>query len=122
MYDHAMDGVKNHLVGYSHPSHLTFIGELPSGVSSALLPKMDHLVCFLGGNLALGATEGKTVLEAKKKGWSKRQQEDFELAEELTRTCFEMYNVTATGLAPEIVRFNTDVDKDEDIIIRHLDR
>jgi len=35
--------------------------------------------------------------------------EDLKLAEELGRTCYEMYNVTATGLAPEIAYFNTDV-------------
>ena len=28
-------------------------------------PKMDHLVCFLPGVLALGATRGKTEREAK---------------------------------------------------------
>lgn len=32
--------------------------------------------------------------------------EDLQLAEELARTCYEMYEVTATGLAPEIAYFN----------------
>src|SRR5262245_53042642 len=122
MYDQAMDGVKHHLVGDSYPSHFTFVGELPSGISSNLSPKMDHLVCFLAGNLALGATEGKTLKEATRKGWTKRQQDDLDLAEALTRTCFEMYNTTDTGLAPEIVRFNTDINKDEDITIKVNDR
>jgi endoplasmic reticulum Man9GlcNAc2 1,2-alpha-mannosidase len=123
MYDHAMDGVKQHLVGHSYPSQFAFVGELPSGISSsALSPKMDHLVCFLGGNLALGATEGKTLKEARSKGWTTRQQEDFELAEALTRSCAEMYNITETGIAPEIVRFNTDTTKDEDITIKPNDR
>jgi len=126
MYDHAMDGVKKHLVGYSHPSKLTYIGELHSGVGSPLSPKMDHLVCFLAGNLALGATDGHTLAslrEAKTSNvMSQRQLSDLQLAEELAQTCFQMYNVTATGLAPEIVRFNVDVNKDEDIIIRPADR
>jgi endoplasmic reticulum Man9GlcNAc2 1,2-alpha-mannosidase len=123
MYDHAMNGVKRHLVGYSYPSHFTFIGELPTGVAtSGLSPKMDHLVCFLGGNLALGATEGKTLEQARKKGWTIRQQEDLDLAEALTQSCVEMYNITATGLAPEIVRFNTDISKNEDITIKPNDR
>jgi endoplasmic reticulum Man9GlcNAc2 1,2-alpha-mannosidase len=123
MYDHAISGVKRHLVGYSYPSHFTFIGELPTGVAtSGLSPKMDHLVCFLGGNLALGATEGKTLEEARKKGWTIRQQEDLDLAEALTQSCVEMYNITATGLAPEIVRFNTDISKNEDITIKPNDR
>jgi endoplasmic reticulum Man9GlcNAc2 1,2-alpha-mannosidase len=122
MYDDSMEGVKRHLVGYSYPSHFTFVGELPSGVSSILSPKMDHLVCFLGGNLALGATEGKTLAEARKQGWTIQQQEDLDLAEALTRSCVEMYNITQTGIAPEIVRFNTDTSKSEDITIKPNDR
>jgi len=122
MYDHAMSGVKRHLVGYSYPSHFTFVGELPQGVGSTLSPKMDHLVCFLGGNLALGATEGKSLAEARKKGWTVKQQADLDLAEELTRSCFEMYNMTQTGIAPEIVKFNTDTSKNEDITIKPSDR
>jgi endoplasmic reticulum Man9GlcNAc2 1,2-alpha-mannosidase len=122
MYDDAMDGVKRRLVGYSYPSHLTFVGELSSITADVLSPKMDHLVCFLGGNFALGATEGKTLAQAKKEGWTLQQQEDFNLAEEITRSCFEMYNVTATGIAPEIVRFNMDTSNDEDITIRPNDR
>jgi len=83
---------------------------------------MDHLVCFLGGNLALGATEGKTLAEARKNGWTVKQQADLDLAEELTRSCFEMYNMTQTGIAPEIVKFNTDTSKNEDITIKPSDR
>jgi len=122
MYDHAMDGVKRRLVGYSYPSHFTFIGELSSISASMLSPKMDHLVCFLGGNFALGATEGKPITQAKEGGWTVRQQEDFNLGEEIARSCFEMYNVTATGIAPEIVRFNTDTSKNDDITIKPNDR
>jgi len=123
MYDHAMNGVKKHLVGYSHPSQYTFVGELPNGISSsALSPKMDHLVCFLGGNLALGATDGKTLKEARQSGWTIKQQEDLDLAEALTRSCFEMYNMTESGIAPEIVYFNTDPKKDVDMTIKANDR
>lgn len=123
MYDQAMNGVKRHLVGYSYPNHYTFIGELPQGISSSTLsPKMDHLVCFLGGNFALGATEGLTLKEAREEGWSVRQQEDLDLAEAITRSCVEMYNITETGLAPEIVRFNTDTTKNDDITIKPNDR
>jgi len=123
MYDQAMNGVKQHLVGYSYPSHFTFVGELPNGISSSTLsPKMDHLVCFLGGNFALGATEGKTLKEARAEGWTAGQQDDLDLAEAITRSCVEMYNITETGIAPEIVRFNTDVTKNEDITIKPNDR
>lgn len=35
--------------------------------------------------------------------------EHLKLAEELAKTCFEMYSVTSTGLAPEIAYFNVEV-------------
>lgn len=35
--------------------------------------------------------------------------ENLKLAEELAKTCFEMYSVTATGLAPEIAYFSVKV-------------
>ena len=80
---------------------------------------MDHLVCFLGGNLALGATQGETVDEARKaesgSKWGQRQEDDLRMARDLTRTCYEMYNVTATKLAPEIAYFNMEEDADKNI-------
>ncbi|KAL7270982.1 mannosyl-oligosaccharide alpha-1,2-mannosidase [Rhizina undulata] len=135
LYLESLAGIKKHLVTQSHPNHLTFISELPNGIGGEPSPKMDHLVCFLPGNIALGATEGLTVAEARRAGegakWGSRQEEDMKLARELTRTCFEMYNVTLTGLAPEIAWFNThhgggtsdggDVDYREDIVIKPRD-
>lgn len=35
--------------------------------------------------------------------------ENLKLAEDLVKTCFEMYSVTSTGLAPEIAYFNVEV-------------
>ena len=35
--------------------------------------------------------------------------ENLKLAEDLAKTCFEMYSVTSTGLAPEIAYFHTKV-------------
>lgn len=126
MYDEAMNGVKHRLVSQSQPNGLVFVGERPHGPSDELDPKMDHLVCFLAGNLALGATRGLTIKEAMEKDLlSVSDLEDLKLAEELGRTCYEMYNVTATGLAPEIAYFNTDIgDMDveggrEDSVYKH---
>lgn len=113
MYDEAMAGVKKHLIAKSHPSHLTFIGELPGGIGGEFSPKMDHLVCFMAGSFALGATEGLPLSVARKSPtWGAQQEEDMRLARELMRTCYEMYAVTPTGLAPEIVWFNMRHDKD----------
>lgn len=35
--------------------------------------------------------------------------ENLKLAEDLAKTCYEMYSVTSTGLAPEIAYFNFEV-------------
>eukprot|EP00850_Spirogloea_muscicola_P023238 SM000340S12928 [mRNA] locus=s340:370:4401:- [translate_table: standard] len=108
-YDEAMDGVRAHLVAKSKPGGLTFVGELPGGPVGELHPKMDHLVCFLAGTLALGATDGlpKSVVVQHAGSLSDRQWRDLLLAELLCETCYQMYDVTATRLAPEIAYFNT---------------
>jgi mannosyl-oligosaccharide alpha-1,2-mannosidase len=69
---------------------------------------MDHLVCYLPGAIALGATGGLTEAEARKEpDWGRAQENQMELARELMKTCWGMYRVTKTGLAPEIVWFET---------------
>lgn len=62
------------------------------------------------GTLALGATKGLTKEKALKENLlSFEDLENLKLAEDLAKTCFEMYEVTATGLAPEIAYFHTKV-------------
>lgn len=136
MYEEAMKGVKHLLVRKSIPSGLIFVGELPYGASGEFSPKMDHLVCFLPGTLALGATKGLTKSKATKENLlSFEDLENLRLAEELAKTCFEMYSVTSTGLAPEIAYFhiedffeggldggNKSSEYSNDIIIKPADR
>lgn len=105
MYNEAVVGIKNHLVAHSEPNKLTYIGEkVPK--SNDLSPKMDHLVCFAGGMFALGATGGVPVDVARRTKWTVAQENELQLGMELTHTCFEMYNQTASGLAPEIAHFH----------------
>ncbi|CAM9931533.1 unnamed protein product, partial [Hapterophycus canaliculatus] len=92
-----------------------FVGELVDDTFSA---KMDHLVCFLPGTLALGYLQGAAGREDEK---------HLNLARELMETCFQMYQRTETGLAPEIVHFNTrdsfaDKGGDGDMVIKRRDR
>ncbi|PON44261.1 Glycoside hydrolase [Trema orientale] len=136
MYEVAMKGVRHLLVRKSIPNGLVFVGELPYGPKGDFSPKMDHLVCFLSGTLALGATKGLTKEKAMKENLLNFEDlENFKLAEDLAKTCFEMYSVTSTGLAPEIAYFHTeeysegDLDGGNqnseyvnDIIIKHADR
>jgi hypothetical protein len=107
MWSEALAGVKKHLVTATKHSKLQFVAELPNGIGSALSPKMDHLVCFLPGSIALGATNGLTEAEARKtSNWSSEKDQQMQLAKELMKTCWGMYKVTKTGLAPEIAWFH----------------
>ena len=120
MYDEAMTGVKKHLIAHSKPSELTYVGELPSGIGSSFSPKMDHLVCFLGGIFALGATRGHTVRDAKQNGFLV-EGDDLSLGAELTRSCYEMYSQAPSKLAPEIVWFNMQSGSEKDFLIKPRD-
>ncbi|KVH89422.1 mannosyl-oligosaccharide 1,2-alpha-mannosidase MNS3 [Cynara cardunculus var. scolymus] len=136
MYEEAMKGVKHLLVRKSKPNGLVFVGELPAGVDGGFSPKMDHLVCFLPGTLALGATKGITKAKAMEENLLTFEDlENLKLAEDLAKTCYEMYSVTSTGLAPEIAYFNSEGYSEDgldggnktseyihDIVIKHADR
>ncbi|TPX11217.1 uncharacterized protein E0L32_001035 [Thyridium curvatum] len=107
MWYESLAAVRKHLVTYTEPSGFTIIGERESGLEGTLTPKMDHLVCFMPGTIALAATGGLTEKEARKlKTWTKRDDEDMKLARELMHTCWGMYKYMATGLAAEITYFN----------------
>ncbi|KAF9958605.1 mannosyl-oligosaccharide alpha-1,2-mannosidase, partial [Mortierella alpina] len=115
MYDHAMGGVKKHLLGRTIPNNLLFVGEISKYEPKNLSPKMDHLVCFLGGTMALGSTEGRSLNDGRQSPRTRLsivQEQDFKIGEELTESCYEMYHQTETGLAPEIVYW---VQKEEQI-------
>ena len=111
MWNEALEGIKKHLLVYSKYADLTVIGERPTGLSKPLSAKMDHLVCFLPGTIALSVTGGHTLSQTRAalgSGWSKEQEENMRLAEELAKTCWATYKATKTGLAPEIAYFTID--------------
>ncbi|ORY56687.1 family 47 glycosyl hydrolase [Pseudomassariella vexata] len=106
MWTEALQGVRNNLITYTEPSGFTIIGERPDGLDRDLSPKMDHLVCFMPGTIALGATGGLAEAEARKlPTWTKKNSDDMQLARELMQTCWGMYKYMATGLAAEITYF-----------------
>ncbi|XP_077969053.1 endoplasmic reticulum mannosyl-oligosaccharide 1,2-alpha-mannosidase-like isoform X2 [Styela clava] len=109
----AIKGMQMHLIGESIPSGLTYVGELLGGRTPSA--KMDHLVCFLGGSLALGSVNIKSQ-------HPKVAKEHMQLAKNITNTCHEMYARTPTGLSPEITYFNLNQDVREDLVIKPLDR
>jgi mannosyl-oligosaccharide alpha-1,2-mannosidase len=96
MYDESMEGMHQILVQTSSPSGLTYIADQNSGKMDH---KMDHLVCFMGGLLALGAYTDPLGMD------SPRAQRDLQTAKALTYTCYQMYARMATGISPEFVQF-----------------
>ncbi|SMN21984.1 similar to Saccharomyces cerevisiae YJR131W MNS1 Alpha-1,2-mannosidase involved in ER quality control [Maudiozyma saulgeensis] len=107
LYRAAINGMKKHLVKESFPSGLTYIAEKPNGLEYQASSKMDHLVCFMGGLLAMGATEGHTIKTARNMNfWDEDREDDWLLAMKLTHTCYQMYHQLPAGLSPEIVVFN----------------
>merc|ERR1719333_807004 len=57
---------------------------------------MEHLACFVGGMLALGA---QSVPAEDREDWW------LPTGAEITRTCYEMYARSPSGLAPEQITF-----------------
>ena len=94
MYDKAMNGMASKLLKRSSPSNLAYVGDWDGG---RIAHKMDHLVCFLPGILALGAYTQPDNPNAKR---------DMTLAKAMLYTCYQMYRRTATGIAPEYVQFS----------------
>lgn len=105
-YLQAIEGVTKNLIRKSEPNKLTFVGELSHNQFS---PKMDHLVCFLPGTLALGVHHGLSANHMK-------------LAKELIETCYQMYAQIETGLSPEIVYFNLNPHNAKDVEVKPADR
>ena len=106
MWDQALEGIKKHLITYTKYSNLTVLAERPSGLNQPVFGKMDHLVCFMPGTIAFAATDGLPLEDARQKsGWSEKQEQEIKIAKELMKTCWGMYQVTTTGLSPEIAHF-----------------
>lgn len=105
-FESAVEGIKKHLLRRSEPHKLLYIGELLS--ARTFSPKMDHLVCFFGGTLALAAQNGFP-------------EEYMTMGQQLTETCYEMYRRMATKLSPEIVYFNMVPSGTEDLYVKPAD-
>ncbi|KAH9914637.1 glycoside hydrolase [Epithele typhae] len=115
MYNFAMDAVHAHLISKSQFTKMTYTSELVperdrmGQISWRLTPKQDHLVCFFGGSLMLGATTSGAQVHPVSvpplpKELTKTGKRDWEVGEELIETCMRTHE-TATGLSPEIAHF-----------------
>ncbi|KAJ7672728.1 glycoside hydrolase family 47 protein [Mycena rosella] len=115
MYSDAMDAVHKHLIKKSVGSSMVYTSELiperhPNGdISWRLTPKQDHLVCFFGGSLMLGATTTGALVHPvsippRPEELSEAGKRDWKTGVNLIKTCMDTHD-TATGLAPEIAHF-----------------
>jgi mannosyl-oligosaccharide alpha-1,2-mannosidase len=101
MYDESVNGIMDKLVHMSRPNYLTYVAELKR---KRVIHKMDHLSCFLGGTLALGAYTHPDGLK------SITAQRQLRTGKQLAYTCYQMYARSKSGLAPEYVNFDNQGD------------
>lgn len=92
-YDEAIEGMHNLLLRYSSPNKLAYLVKI---AGRRIIHEFEHLECFMGGLLALGAHTDPLGVD------SERAKRDMKTAKDLTYTCYQMYATTETGLAPEI--------------------
>jgi len=108
MYQQSITGIQTKLLKRSKGSNLLYVAELEGSVHK---PKMDHLVCFLPGVIALGAQHGAVSVDSEADAQpehpfiARTKAELMQVAHELTATCWQMYRRTPTGLAAEITHF-----------------
>lgn len=99
MYDECSDGINDKLVFTSSPSSLRYVAELNMG--GAPHHKMDELACFVGGMFALGAASQPS---------NARAQRDLRLGADLAETCYQFWHRMPTGIAPELVTWQSGAD------------
>ena len=97
LYDKSVNGIMDKLVHMSRPSYLTYVAEMKRG---KVVHKQDHLACFLGGMLALGAYTHPDGLQ------STEAQRQLKTGKQLAYTCYQMYARSKSGLSPEFVNFS----------------
>ncbi|KAG7276046.1 hypothetical protein CRUP_038502 [Coryphaenoides rupestris] len=93
MYYNALEAIENNLVQKSQGG-LTYMAEWRGGI---LDHKMGHLACFSGGMVGIGADDGPP----------EKRQHFLDLAAQITHTCHESYDRSATKLGPEAFRFDS---------------
>ncbi|KDD74920.1 glycosyl hydrolase, partial [Helicosporidium sp. ATCC 50920] len=96
-WERAMDDVLEHLTE-NGPDGLLFLVDLQLRRTRR---KMDHLACFVPGMLALGVQSGAVP-------GAEKQRLYLEAAAELTRTCWQMYARTKSGLPCEYVTWDAE--------------
>mmetsp|Transcript_38249 Transcript_38249/g.58081 ORF Transcript_38249/g.58081 Transcript_38249/m.58081 type:complete len:302 (-) Transcript_38249:229-1134(-) len=107
MWDRSVQGMHDHLLLKSTPSGLRYIAGLKPNTAQdkkentlAYDRSMDHLACFMGGALALGAYTDPKGFD------SFRAQRDLQTAKALAYTCYQMYARSKSGLSSDNIKFD----------------
>ncbi|PWN27314.1 seven-hairpin glycosidase, partial [Jaminaea rosea] len=90
MYSDAIDSARRYLIKEIRSVPGTDLVTFGMSNSRFWEAKQEHLACFTGGMLGLGA-----------KLMPSRRGHDVDLAQRVTETCWWSYNSSATGLGPE---------------------
>ncbi|AAS52847.1 AER165Wp [Eremothecium gossypii ATCC 10895] len=115
LYQTTMTGMAKHMIARSVPDDYLYIGERYGTLSGPFMPQMDHLVCFIGGLYAMAATEGVPLAKAEQQPWFDGDRALYwQIAEDVTYTCYRTYHETPTGLAAEISFFSVREDEAHD--------
>ena len=73
---------------------------LGEAIADESVVAMEEATCRIPGLIALGATGGHTLVEAKKsKSWSPKKDDDITFAKGLMKTCWALYKASPSGLA-----------------------
>eukprot|EP01051_Picozoa_sp_SAG22_P013516 SAG22_NODE_1524_length_4228_cov_4.624606_2_plen_346_part_00 len=95
LYANAMQGMHDQLLQHTCSSPpITYVADLKG--PGRFEHKMDHLACFLPGNLAMGVAHRPDAPNAAR---------DLQTAKDLMDTCVKMYTQQSTGVGAEYMRF-----------------
>lgn len=100
MFGDAVDGARQWLIRAVHSVPNAPLLVFGHSNGKTFQPKLEHLSCFAGGSIGLGA---KLLAD---------RNRDLLHAQRLTETCWWAYNATATGIGPEDIVFYRDKDTD----------
>ncbi|DBB14856.1 TPA: hypothetical protein ACH3X3_004461 [Trebouxia sp. C0006] len=95
MWENSMDEMMTKLMNVS-VGGLLYVGLIQQ--NTMFMPRLEHLTCYLPGNLALGVAYGAVN--------GSKADHYMAVAKNLTYSCWQMYERMPVGLAPEMVWFH----------------
>ena len=92
LWSETLSGIKRHLSTYSKKSHFTMLETTSSETNAPLDLFTEEAICQIPGDLALSATGGRTLTQAKlSRGWNRDRDNEITLAKELMRSCWATF-------------------------------